>query len=57
MTSHQFRRYVEGLGLEHEFTPPSTPDKNAYIESFFAVFEAEFLQTHRFETYVKGINQ
>lgn len=51
MTSHQFRRYVEGLGLEHEFTPPSTPDKNAFIESFFAVFEAEFLQTHRFETY------
>ena len=42
MTSHQFRRHVEELGIHHEFTPFSCPEKNAYVEAFFSLYEIEF---------------
>ncbi len=51
MTSHQFRGYVEMFGIQHEFTPLSCPEKNAYIESFFSIYEIEFLQTRYFKTF------
>ena len=51
MTSHQFRRYVEELGIHHEFTPFSCPEKNAYVEAFFSLYEVEFLQTRYFKTF------
>ena len=51
MTSHQFRRHVEELGIHHEFTPFSCPEKNAYIEAFFSLYEVEFLQTRYFRTF------
>ena len=35
MTSHQFRKHIEELGIHHEFTPFSCPEKNAYVEAFF----------------------
>jgi len=52
MKSHAFRRYLDTqktLELDHEFIPPSTPNKNAHIESFNSIFEVEFLQVRYFE--------
>ena len=51
MTSHQFRKHVEELGIHHEFTPFSCPEKNAHIEAFFSLYEVEFLQTRYFGTF------
>ena len=51
MTSHQFRERILELGVKHEFTSPSTPQKNAFIESFFSILETDFLQTHVFESF------
>ena len=51
MTSHQFRRHVEKWGIHHEFTPFSCPEKNAYVEAFFSLYEIEFLQTRYFQTF------
>lgn len=51
MTSHMFKSHIESLGLEHEFTPPSTPNLNAYVESFFSIVETELFQAHIFESY------
>ena len=50
MTSHQFRKHIEGLGIHHEFTPFSCPEKNAHIEAFFSLYEIEFLQMRYFRT-------
>jgi putative transposase len=35
----------------HERIPPKTPNKNAHIESFHSILEAECYQRHEFETY------
>ena len=51
MTSHEFRKHVEKRGLYHEFTPFSCPEKNAYVESFFSLYEIEFLQTRYFRDF------
>lgn len=50
MTSHQFRDYVDSI-VHHEFIPPACPNKNAYIESFFSIFETEFLVPNYFKNY------
>lgn len=47
MTSNQFRNYVDAVTY-HEFIPPGCPNKNAYIESFFSIFEIEFLTVNYF---------
>lgn len=57
MTSHEFRRYVEERGLDHEFTPFSCPEKNAYVESFFSLYELEFLQTRYFRSFREAYEQ
>lgn len=49
MTSHELNNYVNDIGLEHEFIPPRTPNKNAFIESFFSIYETQFLQVRYFE--------
>ncbi len=49
MTSNQFKEYVESIGLSHEFIPPRCPNKNAFIESFFSIFETQFLQVRYFK--------
>jgi len=54
MTSHMFKNHTEALGLEHEFTPPSTPNLNAFVESFFSIVETELFQEHIFESYSKA---
>ncbi len=48
MSSHQFKAYVGSLEMTHEFTPIRCPDKNAFVESFFSIFEIEFLQVRYF---------
>lgn len=51
MTSNQFNEYVLSIGLEHEFIPVRCPNKNAFIESFFSIFETQFLQVHYFRNF------
>jgi len=57
MTSHQFRKHVEELGIHHEFTPFSCPEKNAHIEAFFSLYEVELLQTGYFRTFREVVEQ
>jgi putative transposase len=52
MKSFAFKKYLDSrkdLQLDHEFIPPSTPNKNAHIESFNSIFETEFLQVRYFQ--------
>lgn len=52
MKSLAFSKYLsskESIDIDHEFIPPSTPNKNAHIESFNSIFEMEFLQVRFFE--------
>ena len=57
MTSHQFRKHVEELGIHQEFTPFSCPEKNAYVEAFFSLYEVEFLQTRYFKTFKEVVEE
>lgn len=50
MTSNELNNYVNKIGLEHEFIPVRTPNKNAFIESFFSIYETQFLQVRYFES-------
>ena len=50
MSSWHFKAYVDSLDLQHEFIPIRCPDKNAFVESFFSIFETEFLQVRYFAT-------
>lgn len=56
MTSHQFRSYVDSV-VYHEFIPPGCPNKNAYIESFFSIFEIEFLTVNYFSTFADAYDK
>jgi hypothetical protein len=38
------------VGLEHEFIPVQTTNKNAFIEAFFSIFETQFLQVWYFNS-------
>lgn len=53
MSSNQFHFYLKKLEqkLSHEFIPPRTPDRNAYIESFFSILEKELLEHRYFESF------
>ena len=51
MSSNEFKKYVEANTLNHEFTPIRCPNKNAFIESFFSIYEVEFLQTRYFKNF------
>lgn len=50
MTSYMFYKYISDIGLEHEFIPVQTPNKNAFIEAFFSIFETQFLQVWYFNS-------
>jgi putative transposase len=50
MSSYHLKAYVDSLDLKHEFTPIRCPDKNAFVESFFSIFEVEFLQVRYFSS-------
>lgn len=49
--SHLFEEACADFKMIHERIPPKTPNKNAHIESFHSILEAECYQRHEFETY------
>jgi putative transposase len=53
MTAKEFNKWLMSLEekLSHEFIPIRTPNKNAYIESFFSILELEFLRVSYFRTF------
>ncbi len=53
MSSNKFYFYLKRLEqkLSHEFIPVRTPNRNAYIESFFSILENELLKDRYFKTY------
>jgi transposase InsO family protein len=50
MSSNHFKAYIPSLEMTHEFTPIRCPEKNAFVESFFFIFEIEFLQVRYFSS-------
>lgn len=52
--SHAFAQACERFETEHERIPPKTPNKNAHIESFHAVFEDECLSRYEFQSYTEA---
>jgi putative transposase len=58
MTSFMFQEYISKLSiLEHEYIPPSTPNKNAHVESFFSILEREHFNIHYFRTYMEAYKE
>lgn len=54
MTSHVFMDHVKDFGEDqvlHELIPPATPNKNAHIEAFNSILDAEFIQPRYFMKY------
>ena len=49
--SHLFEEACATFGMIHERIPVRTPNKNAHIESFHSILEAECYQRNEFETY------
>lgn len=58
MSSNGFFFYLKKLEktLSHEFIPPRTPDRNAFIEAFFSILEREMLFDKYFSTFLDGYN-
>lgn len=62
MSSNRFHFYLKKLEqkLKHEFIPPRTPNRNAYIEAFFSIFEASVIQVQYFndfkDVYISVLN-
>jgi putative transposase len=56
MSSNRFFFYLKRLEqkLEHEFIPPRTPDRNAFIEAFFSILEKELLEEAYFFNFVEA---
>lgn len=53
MSSNRFYFYLKHLEskLTHEFIPPRSPDRNAYIEAFNSILENEVLQVRYFKNF------
>ena len=53
MSSNRFYFYLKSLEkkLTHEFIPPRSPDRNAYIEAFNSILEIEVLQVRYFKNF------
>lgn len=49
--SHVFEEACIAYDVTHERIPPKTPNKNAHIESFHSLLEAECLQRYAFSSY------
>jgi putative transposase len=49
--SNLFEDACNEVVMIHERIPPKTPNKNAHIESYHSIIEAECYQRHEFETY------
>lgn len=55
MSSNRFYFYLKNLEkkLTHEFIPPRSPDRNAYIEAFNSILETEVLKVQYFKTFAE----
>lgn len=53
MSSNRFYFYLKNLEkkLTHEFIPPRSPDRNAYIEAFNSILETELLTVKYFKSF------
>ena len=51
MTSKRFRNAIKKMPVVHEFIPVRTPNKNAYIESFFSALEINVMANKYFYTF------
>jgi putative transposase len=53
MSSNRFHFYLKRLEqkLTHEFIPPRTPNRNAFIEAFNSILEIEVLQVRYFRNF------
>ncbi len=53
MSSNRFYFYLKNLEkkLNHEFIPPRSPDRNAYIEAFNSILETEVLKVQYYRNY------
>lgn len=53
MSSNRFYFYLKNLEkkLTHEFIPPRSPDRNAYIEAFNSILETEVLKVQYFRSF------
>jgi len=59
MTSRQFHESLKKIEktFEHEFIPPSTPNKNAHVESFFSILERELLSNRYYVTFADAYQE
>ena len=53
MSSNRFYFYLKNLEkkLTHEFIPPRSPDRNAYIEAFNSILETEVLKVQYYKCF------
>ena len=53
MSSNSFYFYLKNLEkkLTHDFIPPRSPDRNAYIEAFSLILETEVIQVQYFSNF------
>jgi putative transposase len=58
MSSNKFFFHLKRIEkkLSHEFIPPRTPDRNAFIEAFFSILERELLSDRYFATFLDAYN-
>lgn len=57
MSSRKFAAELESLPCDHEFIPLATPNKNAFIESFFSILESALLAKSYFMTYAEAYEE
>jgi len=53
-TSQAFRETCHKLGVEIEYIPVQTPNKNAHIEAFHSLLERECLRRHEFSSFAEA---
>jgi putative transposase len=58
MSSNKFFFHLKRIEkkLSHEFIPPRTPDRNAFVEAFFSILEREMLSDRYFSTFLDAYN-
>lgn len=58
MSSNKFFFHLKRIEkkLLHEFIPPRTPDRNAFVEAFFSILERELLSDRYFATFLDAYN-
>jgi len=52
--AHKVRQYLQQLEAQQEFTHVSTPQENAYIESFHSIMQRELIDRYQFESFYEA---